>query len=63
MSHIKSLFGPREVVTHAVIPGLERKRQVDFYEFEASLAHRVGSRIAQVIYRGKKMFVLRQGLL
>jgi hypothetical protein len=48
----------------SVIPGLRRKRQVDFYEFAASLVHRADSRIAKVIHKGEnKMFVLRQGLL
>ena len=34
-----------------LIPAFERQRQVDLYEFKASLVYRVGSRTAKVTQR------------
>jgi len=39
------------MATHAAIPALERQRQVDLYEFEASLVYRVSSRTTKATWR------------
>jgi hypothetical protein len=38
-------------VVHILILALGRQRQVDFYDFEASLVYRVSSRIARATQR------------
>ena len=39
------------MVVYSVIPALERQRQVDFCEFEASLVYKASSRIAKATQR------------
>ena len=45
-----------------LIPALERQRQVDLYEFEASLVYRESPRIAKAIQRNH-VLTKRWGLL
>jgi hypothetical protein len=39
------------VLAHAFIPALRKQRQVDLWEFQASLVYRVSSRTARTLYR------------